>query len=719
MRLHVKRIACFAVVALLLAEGVFERSIQAALLASVFLEQSAFPMFEDITEPAGVAFTGAQFGAAWGDYDGDSWPDLFVSNHFQNDPNIYHNNGNGTLTDVIAVLGAIPPESSRDIHGSGWGDFDNDGDLDVYLTSNGNSLSLFYVNQGSTFLESAGPAGIGDLAGRGRAASWIDYDKDGLIDLFVSNAKGEQSPDKLFRNTGAGAFVDVSSASGLTDIVDTIGNVWGDYDGDGDLDLVRTGGPLRLHRNNGDSTFTDVTAAAGLGNGTANTWGADFGDYDNDGDLDLYVSRGGDAYFDSLISTSSIITFSFGAQNEMDGFDFQSASEVIFDLRAGSGKPMPVNNIYIGADSWHPANVPFTLGAGTAHTGMPTFDPGVSIGVYVWQDAPSGTWHVRVSNIEDMQGQLATAGEFSNVASIDPLPSTTPDRLNKLFRNQGNGTFTEVSASAGVNSPANGHGATWGDYDNDGLLDLYVVNSGDATIGDQSNQLYHNNGDGTFTDRAAAAGVQSLTSGLDDCAVWADFDHNGFLDLFVMAGHVSGLYGGPHKLYRNLGNANHWLDIHLVGVESNRQGTGAKVVVSAGTITQTRYVNNGHHYRCQNSPVLHYGLGSHGTVDTIDIVWPSGQRQILQQVAADRLVTIVEGEAYEPTPSPSPAPTSSPTQTPSPTPTPSLTPTLSPTSTPTPTASSTPAPTTTSTPSPTQSPSPSPSAVIYLPLILK
>jgi len=603
------------------------------------------PVFEDATDTAGVAFTGAQFGASWGDYDGDGWVDLFANNHFQNSPNLYHNNGDGTFIDVFTSSG-IKGEN-WDPHGPSWGDYDNDGDLDLYIT-HGRGRTYFYVNQGNgSFVEQADAAGVNDQNGRGRTANWIDYDHDGDLDLFKGNEIRETGPDKLYRNNGNGTFSDVSDAAGLHDTAGTWGNVWGDYDDDGDMDVVLTGGErVRLYRNNSDGTFTEVTSAANVTGWQSKCWGGDFGDYDNDGDLDLYVVCGNYKYFDHVEASNSAITYTFTTSDDHDGFDFQSSSnEVAFDPLQGGGSPMSVDQVYIGATNWHPFAIPFTLGATTDHCGQPSYTPESDTGVFIWQDCPAGTWHLRASDINMLQGQVRTDGTFTNVVSVEFEPFNPSAKINRLYQNQGDGTFQEVGEATGVNSDKTSYDATWLDYDNDGWLDLYVVNAGNVAIGNEANHLYHNNGDGTFTDVAEAVGVQAITPGHGSCATWADYDHNGFLDLFVITDGKSGYLGGPHKLYRNLGNGNHWLEINLVGTFSNRQGIGSKVIVSAGGITQIRQANNGSHYICQNSSTLHFGLGNATHADAITITWPSEQQQVLHNVLADQILQIIEGES--------------------------------------------------------------------------
>jgi uncharacterized repeat protein (TIGR01451 family) len=604
-------------------------------------------VFEDATSAAGVTFSGAQFGASWGDYDNDGWVDLFANNHFQNDPNLYHNNSNGTFTDLYSSSG-MNNLRGLDPHGSRWGDYDNDGDLDLYVTTGQQRINPFYVNLGnSAFVERSVEAGVEDLVGRGRTANWIDYDLDGDLDLFKGNEVLVDGPDKLFRNDGDGTFSDVSDIAGLNDTTGTWGNVWADYDKDGDLDVVLTGGAsVRLYRYDGDGMFTNMTTGVGIYPFIDRSWGADFGDYDNDGDLDLFIARGDYSTFDHVDVADSAITYILSSSNGEDGFDFRSSgSEVVFDTLDVDGSLMSARQVYIGAGGWHPAAIPFQLGAATNHHGAPAYIPGSDVGVFIWQDAPGETWHLRISNKLEIQGQVRTNGFFSHVVNVGLEPYHPSEKANRLYRNRGNGTFEEVGSFAGVSSTRHSRTGAWGDYNNDGLLDLYVVNAGNVEIGNEPNSLYRNNGDGTFSDVAEEAGVRAITPGFGDCGTWADYDHNGFLDLFVVTDGRAGYYGGPHKLYRNLGNDNHWLEINLIGTFSNRHGVGTRIDLLAGGMTQTRQMNNGSHYLCQNSPVPHFGLGSATHVEAITVTWPSGVRQAFRDVVGDQILTITESES--------------------------------------------------------------------------
>src|SRR5450432_1482039 len=479
--------------------------------------------FTDATLSAGLNTTGYTFGdPIWGDFDNDGNLDLFADNHYNHGSYLYQNNGNGTFTDILTTSGLRP---AGDRHGSAWVDFDNDGDLDLSITKGamgGQSLGIkqdeLYQNLGAgQFTNVAPAAGVTNTFGRGRGVAWGDYDNDGYIDLLLGNLKTDLA---LLRNNGDGTFSDVAAQSGLGHLQYTE-CVFADYNNDGFPDIFCTLSESHnastdiLFKNNGDGTFTNVTSQAGLlvlNNGRSIAWG----DYDNDGDLDLFISRGTD------------------------------------------------------------------------------------------------------------NGALKQT----------------------LYRNNGDGTFTDVTDQAGLGIIANNRAAAWGDFDNDGYLDLYVVNSGSDPVGKGANYLFKNNKDGTFTDVATTAGVADLVVSRGRGAAWGDYDNDGFLDLFVTNGEDGTDFAeGPQILYHNKGNNHSWLKVKLVGTTSNRQGLGTKVTIQVGRTIQYREMNGASgHFLSQGAAPLHFGLNRANTVDQMTVKWPSGVTQVLSNVSANQEITVTEGQ---------------------------------------------------------------------------
>ncbi|MBN1579651.1 MAG: VCBS repeat-containing protein, partial [Anaerolineae bacterium] len=379
-------------------------------------------VFTDVTSLAGVdtSSPSAQWGSVWGDYDGDGYQDLYVGNHFYS-PNLYRNNGDGTFTDMRASAGI--PSGPNDWHGAAWGDYDNDGDLELYVTTGRaiNHGNFFYDNNGDgTFIERASAVGIANIGGRGRIPSWIDFDNDGDLDLHVANAVSETAPDVLFRNNGDGTFTDVAAQAGIALNDWSHGATWSDYDGDGYLDfgLTMIGDTFRLYHNQGNGTFVNATASAGIGNYWVES--VAWGDYDNDGDSDLYICRLYEDYQDRLVWNTHTMTIVVGTiPGEQEGIDFTTTVPTVsFDLWQ-SDRVHLSSEITFGSANLHPPDVPFTLDSTTNHIGQPSYAPGQDSGVFIWRDSPTGQWHVRwTGDPRTFQGQITTSGEFGGVTSV-------------------------------------------------------------------------------------------------------------------------------------------------------------------------------------------------------------------------------------------------------------------------------------------------------------
>ncbi|MCQ3975047.1 MAG: hypothetical protein DPW09_16530 [Anaerolineae bacterium] len=617
----------------------------------VALADNEAVVFTDVTGPAGVNSVTSNWGGAWADYDGDGYQDLYAGNHFGS-PNLYHNNGNGTFTDQRAPAGLNP--GPDDWHGAAWGDYNNDGRLDLYAAV-GEAVngSDFYVNNGDgTFTERASDFGIKNDPGRGREPVWVDYDRDGDLDIFVANAAKTTAPTVLYRNDGSGNFTDVAiqSAVALTSGVESA--AWADYDGDGYTDFMMTelGGAggigYRLYRNLGDGTFTQTTTTAGFSQGhwpNSVAWG----DYDNDGDLDIFFSRGYPAIQDSLIwNTNTITAIISPPSTGQEGLIFTTTTPTAsFDLWKTDRRQYR-SEVTLGNTNQRPPAVPFTLDDATAHFGQPTSTSGIT---FVWRDDPTTPWNIRwqrpsVAGYE-LVSVITTPGEFTEVISVglDIPPALTNAYYNALYRNNGNGAFQQVSSAAGMSDRfANTQQAQWVDVDNDGDLDLYATNMGNTYSGNEPNRLYRNNGNGTFTDMAAAAGLTGPTEGNDECSAWADYNNDGFLDVYIANDTWVGPLAGPHKLYLNSGNSNHWLKITLTGTTSNRLGIGAKIRVTTGGLTQFREMGVDSSGACHNSLLAHFGLDDFTRVEAITVTWPSGLVQVLRDVPADQTLNITE-----------------------------------------------------------------------------
>jgi enediyne biosynthesis protein E4 len=456
--------------------------------------------FTKITTGSVVNDHGDSTGAAWGDYDGDRNLDLFVSNFGTPANFLYRNNGDGTFTRLTA--GDVGT-GGRNAEGSIWGDYDNDGNLDLFVAVGLSGNDLLYHNNGNGTFTSVKTSSVVTSGGSSRGCAWGDYNNDGYIDLFVANEKGQNN--FLFLNNGDGTFTRIISGKIVTDGGNSTGCAWGDYDNDGFLDLfvANNGENNFLYHNNRDGTFTKVASGRIVTDG-GSSLGAAWGDYDDDGFLDLFVANA--------------------------------------------------------------------------------------------------------------------------------------NQKNFLYRNNGDGTFAKIADGPIVNDVGYSWGAGWADYDNDGFLDLFVANGPPAGPG-QNDFLYHNNGDGTFTKITTGSLVNDAAIG-DGCA-WGDFNNDGFLDLFV-----TNLNDQNNLLYQNNGNSNDWLAVQCVGRASNRAGIGAKVRLKATFAGKSRWqmreISGGSGYASQNALAAHFGLGDAATIDFVRVEWPSGVVQELKNVKPNQRLTIIE-----------------------------------------------------------------------------
>ena len=526
--------------------------------------------FVDITAAAGLDFVHVSGdeeqrfiietmggGAAFFDYDSDGYLDLYLVNGTRRDEpppaaisRLYRNEPDGSagrrFADVTATTG---------VGGRGWGmgcavaDHDNDGDVDLYVTYWGENI--LYRNDGAGgFTDVTTEAGVGD-DGWSASAAFGDLDADGFLDLYVTNYlefdlaappndgkpctdyRGLEGlcgpnglpaqPDVLFRNRGAGRFEDVSRSTGIDrQKFPALGVAFADYDNDGDQDVyvANDGFPNLLYRNDGGWDLNEVGSIAGVAYSeegrTQAGMGVDFGDYDNDGDLDLFVTN------------------------------------------------------------------------------------------------------------------------FSN-------------DVNTLYRNEGGGEFSDATASGGLSGlarPYLGWSATFFDADNDGWQDLFVANGHlypqlDAQSKSlryaQRNLFYWNDG-GTFVPVGAAAGVALEIEKVSRGSALGDFDNDGDVDMVVV-----NLNDAPSLLRNEGGNARSWLGLELEGEASNRDGIGARVRLTSGGRTQTAEVRSAYGYQSGHDRRLLFGLGDQERVDHVEITWPSGLVQQLKDPGLRQYVKVREG----------------------------------------------------------------------------
>ncbi|MDR4507107.1 MAG: FG-GAP-like repeat-containing protein [Candidatus Brocadiaceae bacterium] len=605
-------------------------------------------LFEDISLTSGLTrkILPAYGNPLWGDINNDGNLDI-VDPHHKPSISVYLNNGNETFADITDNSG-IALGNAFDRHGMGLGDYDNDGNLDLFVSlggASGSSLlnSQLWKGDGTgSFINAINGSGIQLL--EARTANWIDYDNDGHLDLFV--ARGGRS-GKVYKNNKNGTFDDVTNSVGLVELFDRVVSFI-DYDNDGFMDLFTGGTEDRLYRNNGNGTFSLNGSFIGK---SEICRGAAWGDYNNDGLMDLYVARGQNDYYKTLFWDESRIDFAFSEFPDPGELTFKcdSSQNIVFDLQM-DGKFPRTSFIFLGNQKNNPPSNPFTLNS-TEVLEKPTIIAGGEDGFFIWKDTDN-TWHIQWTESggnHNFSGKITSDGDFSDVTINSANLSLTNYKSN-LYRNNGNGTFTDVTEESGTGHIGNNSGVLWGDFDNDGLLDLYVVDAGDI-VGNRSNTLYRNLGNGTFEDITTTAQVGAINArGRHYGAAWGDLNNDGLLDLLLANGYGWGysLSRGRSMLYKNIGNNNNWIKIKPIGTLSNRSGIGARVILTTSSGIQTRQLNgNGGDAYSQGLSPFHFGLGNESTVEDVTIFWPSGVVQALGQTLANQELIVIEPEQDE------------------------------------------------------------------------
>jgi len=589
-------------------------------------------VFEDRTAASGLAFYQSTWGACLTDLDNDGFLDVYAGHHFF-DPVIWWNDGTGLFDSSIYEE---PWSGMIDRHGAlpvPLG-FDELPDLVIAHGGEGGAgeePNELYRNDGDGFLRSiSGSGGLADPTGRGRCASAADYDGDRKIDVWIGKAPSASSHNSLFRSIGLYTFVDVAPALGLDEPDGTVGGIWGDFDGDGDPDLLVGGEefprPTRLWRND-PGAFTDVSSLFSPPLPVVS--GADWGDYDVDGDLDLAVCDGQIGIFDTK-SEGDTLTFFFNtryAENGVDGLTIPTGADTLYGMIRLRGE-VDFDKIFLGPAGTHPAPAAWLV-LTDAYVGAPSFTPGVDQGIYLWRQFAGGPWELRCStpfvNWDNFDGGFFEVAPIVGVTEHDFEDPGFVSGGPKVWRNDG-GLFHEVTSELGLPAAmVNPRDVSWVDYDNDGDYDLHVVDMGTSATLNAPDALFRNDG-ATFTDVTTAENLAGGTAGLGDGAVWGDVDRDGDLDVYVAQGAGPVPLGGegPALFYRNDGSWPGSVELLLVGRQSGPSALGATVtaVVDGRTLVRAPQANS---WRGFADPMeIHIGMGNATLVDSLVVAWPSG-----------------------------------------------------------------------------------------------
>ncbi len=488
----------------------------------------------------------------------------------------------------------------------------------------------------------------------------FDYDNDGYLDIYFVNSltvdllkANKKTRSVLYHNNHNGTFSDVTDKAKVGDVGWGMGCAVGDFNNDGFDDLYVTSiGPDHLFKNNGNGTFTDVTQKAGVSDPRFST-GAAFLDYDNDGKLDLFVTNY--VGFDM----NNLPTFGEGPTCQFKGVPVQCGPRGL----PGAGDSLFHNN---GDGTFTDVSKKAGVADSRGYYGLDVvgsdFDGDGWIDIFVANDSTpnflyhnngngtfseigfeSGTALDKNGNEQGCMG--VTLGDYDHDGLLDLFITNFDDEYNVLYRNAGKGSFVDVSyeaAVAMVSLPYVGWGTKFFDFDNDGWLDLFVANGHAYPQRDRYRQrklLHRNNRDGTFSEIAAQSGSALMEERASRGTAFGDIDNDGDVDIVV-----NDLDSAPQLLRNDGGNKNNWIIVKTIGTKSNRNGIGAKVKVVSGDLVQVDEVRSGGSYISQNDLRLHFGLEKRTSVDLIQVRWPSGTVDTLTKLAANKVVTVKEGK---------------------------------------------------------------------------
>jgi len=617
-----------------------------AMAALAPVSVRALTVFEDVSAQAGIDHVGVSKGVSWGDFNGDGWPDLWACNHnFQ--PSLWLNNGDGTFTDIILQVWSDSP--GLDTHGAAWGDADNDGDQDLLelvgaAFGEGSHPNRAYINQGGVFVESAAALGLEYPDASGYTPLWFDGNGDSRLDAILCNRRRyiTNPPNTVFLNEGS-SFRDVGAQIGFLPENGSNFAMLSDVSGDGRLDLMLPGYPFpSVIFDITKPVLTDITDQV-PGLPVDIRWqitAAAVADLNGDMIPDFFLTgdKGGS---DVYQVSDQELAFTLRIYSGPMGFDFTASGPVSFALY-----PHPWlsrQHIFIGAGGVHPDDLNFTLDPDSTWTwGIAPADTSQPEAIFVGYDPDLGQWTLGtpLPDAETWNGRVTSTSPVAVVATRGFRQFAPYSQDYVVLSGDGGYVTTLLPKLTACGS------VVAGDFDNDMDLDIYLVSTG--PVANLPNILYRNQGDGTFLEVTNAGGASGSKRGEGESVALADYDRDGFLELWVTNGDEYGDFGsGPDQLFRNLAGTrqnppNHWLEVDLVGTVSNRDGIGARLFAYAGGVGQLREQNGGMHKYCQNHTRLHFGLAQNAVVDSLVVNWPSGFVSRLYDVSVDQILSVTE-----------------------------------------------------------------------------
>ena len=533
------------------------------------------------------------------------------------------------------------------------------------------------ASDGALFVESAEATGllfrhVNGASGQyympeimGAGTALFDYDNDGDLDVFLvqggsldatPGAAAASHSSRLFRNDHVGGrlrFTDVTARAGVGRHAYGMGAAVGDYDNDGDQDLFITAfGPDTLFRNNGDGTFSDVTGEAGVSDPLWSTSAA-FVDYDRDGDLDLFVAN----YLDFTVAGNKLCHDSVGARDYCTPRAYRPVPDRLY-RNEGTGRFTDVTESS-GISKADGAGLGVTVGDYNADGRLDLYVANDATPNQLWINRDNGTFvdegllsGAALSAAGNPEGSMGIAsGDFDADGDEDLFVTNIIGETFVLYQNDGRGNFDDARVRAGVARPTaalTGFGTDWFDYDNDGWLDLFIANGAVNTLEHQrgrpvpyrmKNQLFRNTGSGSFEETTAAAGPAFDHSDVARGAAFGDIDNDGDIDIVVTNNN-----GAARLLINQAAPGPHWVQVRVEQASGNRFALGARVEIErAGKPTLWRRVRTDGSYLSASDVRVHVGLGGSATIGAIVVQWPDGMRERWPKVESDRLLTLRRG----------------------------------------------------------------------------